>query len=228
MGHSTVAHQPTGHQRHTCQLIPSRSTLTSCGSPIKCNDAVASLRTVTSCRSLCASTAQPGTDASACSIRTLRITACAKLSHEARLSTGALTVDAMDNSDASDAGHTPNMDGAIDICNAKGCDLPATATCDRCERRFCAAHCAVLVLQRRDESSGRQDHHGMLARLPMHTESYTLCATCRNKPVPRNLPPLTMTPPLTTPQSTPKRGFPGAHDQAVTNRWSEAWSVDDE
>ncbi len=159
-------------------------------------------------------------------IRTLRITACAKLSHEARLSTGALTVDAMDNSDASDTGNTPNADDAVETCNAKGCDLPATATCDRCERRFCAAHCAVLVLQRRDDSPGRPDHHGMLARLPMRTESYTLCAACRNKPVPRNLPPLTAT--QRTPQSTPKRSVPGAHDQDVINKWSEAWSADDE
>src|SRR5487761_2049789 len=95
---------------------------------------------------------------------------------------GAATMDAMDASDVIDA------ESVSDTCCAKNCDLPATNACERCGRRFCAAHCGELVLQRRDDSSARPAHQGMLTRLPMHPESYTLCAPCRTKPVPRNLP----------------------------------------
>ena len=161
-------------------------------------------------------------------------TACAKLSHKAKLSTGALTMDTMNTSDASDAGNTPSADGEVESCHAKGCGLPATNTCDRCERRFCATHCTTLVLQRRDDASERTTHHGMLTRMPMRTESYTLCATCRNKPVPRNLPPLHATAPAnqsapqSKPQNKPKPSSPSRQNPEITNRWSEAWSADDE
>lgn len=96
-------------------------------------------------------------------------------------------MDAMDANNASDASGAADPDGASDICFAKGCDLPATTTCERCARRFCAAHCGELVLRRRGDPSERPAHEGMLARLPTHTESYMLCAPCRTKPVSRNL-----------------------------------------
>ncbi len=122
--------------------------------------------------------------------------------------------------DAKDTSDPVAAEGASDSCYAKTCELPATTACDRCGRRFCAQHCGVLVLQRRDEPSEYPTHQGMLARLPMHTESYILCAPCRNKPVPRTLP-LTAQPSL-PPTSAPK---PSVRDAA--NRWADAWSTDD-
>lgn len=129
---------------------------------------------------------------------------------------GATTMDAMDASGASD------VEAASDTCSAKACALPATITCERCGRRFCAAHCGELVLQRRDDTSKRPAHQGMLERLPTHTESYMLCSPCRTKPVPRDIPPLTQRP------SLPKGGAPGAHNRNVVNRWADVWTVDDQ
>lgn len=87
----------------------------------------------------------------------------------------------MDTTDALDT------QGADDTCQTKGCVQPATATCERCKRRFCAAHSGQLVLQRREDQSARSTRGDMLARLPTHTETYTLCAPCRTKPISRDL-----------------------------------------
>lgn len=83
--------------------------------------------------------------------------------------------------DATDAG------AESDACHHKGCTLPATNTCERCGRRFCATHSGELVIQRRAERSERAVGQDMLARLPTHTETYILCAPCRVKPISRNL-----------------------------------------
>lgn len=110
---------------------------------------------------------------------------------------------------------------ASDICHEKACALPATTTCDRCGQRFCATHCGEFVLQRRDDPSTRPAHRGMLERLPTHAESYTLCAPCRTKPVPRNLLP------LSAPPSVLPGGALGARDREVLNRWTGAWTLND-
>ena len=80
-----------------------------------------------------------------------------------------------------------DVEAESDPCHAKGCTQPATATCERCGRRFCSTHSGELVLQRRDERSERPARQDTLARLPTHTETYTLCAPCRGKPVSRNM-----------------------------------------
>ena len=129
--------------------------------------------------------------------------------------------DAHDAHDAHDASDAIARDGAGDTCHEKACALPATTTCDRCGQRFCATHCGEFVLQRRDDPSTRLAHQGMLERLPTHAESYTLCAPCRTKPVPRNLPPLSEPPSV-----LPGRAL-GAHDREVLNRWAGAWTLDD-
>jgi hypothetical protein len=87
--------------------------------------------------------------------------------------------------DAKDTSDPVAAEDASDICFAKTCELPGTTICDRCGRRFCATHCEEFVLQRRDDPSTRLAHRGMFERLPTHAESYTLCAPCRAKPVPR-------------------------------------------
>lgn len=131
-------------------------------------------------------------------------------------------MDARDVSDASVAANAMEAECTTDTCSAKECALPATTTCERCGRRFCATHCAELVLQRRDDHSERPEHQGMLERLPTHAESYTLCASCRTKPVPRDVPPLIARP------NPPKGGAAGAHERDVINRWANAWTVDDQ
>lgn len=128
--------------------------------------------------------------------------------------------DARDAHDVYDAGNAVARDGA-DTCHEKACALPATTTCDHCGQRFCATHCGEFVLQRRDDPSTRLAHQGMLERLPTHTESYTLCAPCRTKPVPRNLPP------LSAPPSVLPGGALGAHDREVLKRWTGVWTLDD-
>jgi hypothetical protein len=80
-----------------------------------------------------------------------------------------------------------DADTESDTCHAKGCELPATTTCERCARRFCAAHSSELVLQRREDSSERPARQDMLTRLPTRTETYMLCGPCRAKPILRNL-----------------------------------------
>lgn len=128
----------------------------------------------------------------------------------------AITRNAAGDADEREAADT---EGASDTCHVKACALPATTTCDRCGQRFCAAHCRELVLQRRDDSSERPTHRGMLERLPMRTESYTLCAPCRTKPVPRDLPP--PPPPTVRPSTLPKKVL-GAHPGDAINRWADS------
>ena len=128
--------------------------------------------------------------------------------------------EAMDRSAARNVSDAEEQKGASDICHEKACALPATSTCERCGQRFCTAHCGELALQRRDHPSSRPTHQSMLERLPTHTESYTLCAPCRTKPVPRNFPP------LPAPQSAPSGGTLGARDREVANRWAGIWTLD--
>ncbi|HEX2350606.1 MAG TPA: hypothetical protein VHI51_19380 [Ktedonobacterales bacterium] len=128
---------------------------------------------------------------------------------------------AMSRSAARDASDAVVHDGAGDTCHEKACALPATTTCDRCGQRFCATHCGEFVLQRRDDPSTRPAHWGMLERLPTHAESYTLCAPCRTKPVPRNVPP------LSAPPSVLQGGALGAHDREVLNWWAGVSTLDD-
>lgn len=77
-------------------------------------------------------------------------------------------------------------------CYAKGCSEPSTSTCDRCGRSFCPVHVVHLVVQRREERSGRNARLSTLARLPTRAETYALCMTCRAKPVPCKSPPLAL------------------------------------
>lgn len=130
-------------------------------------------------------------------------------------------LEAMSRSAARDASGAAEPNRASDTCHEKACALPAKATCDRCGQRFCATHCGEFVLQRRDDASARPAHRGMLERLPTHAESYMLCAPCRAKPVPRNLPP------LAAPPSMPPGGALGAHDREVLNRWTGVWTLHD-
>lgn len=89
--------------------------------------------------------------------------------------------------DALAADGASDEDLASDLCHAKGCALPATTTCERCGRRFCATHSSELVIQRRAERSAQPARQDALARLPTWTETYILCAACRGKPVTRSL-----------------------------------------
>lgn len=93
----------------------------------------------------------------------------------------------MDVGDVMGADGASDLDPASDPCHAKGCALPATTTCDRCGRQFCATHSSVLVIQRREERSQQSARQDMLAHLPTLTETYILCSACRNKPVSRSL-----------------------------------------
>lgn len=69
-------------------------------------------------------------------------------------------------------------------CYSKDCSEPETTSCDRCGRLFCRAHGEHIVVQRREERSGRPTHQSVLVRLPTRVETYALCTLCRNKPVP--------------------------------------------
>jgi methionyl-tRNA synthetase len=70
------------------------------------------------------------------------------------------------------------------VCDTKGCTELATTTCDRCGRLYCPLHVRHLVVQRREESTAQSTHLGTLARLPIRSEIYALCTSCRTKPVP--------------------------------------------
>lgn len=164
--------------------------------------------------------------------------------HEMNACVGATTMDDTDDLRAAtmtrkaatdaDGCEVAETEGASDTpCYMKACTLPATTTCDRCGQRFCAAHCRELVLQRRDDASERPTHQGMLERLPMRTESYTLCAPCRTKPVPRDLPPPPPSPlPTVRPSALPRKIL-GAHagdtiNGDTVNKWAERWKLNDE
>jgi len=134
----------------------------------------------------------------------------------------AITHNAASDADGCEAADTER---ASDTCYGKGCALPATTTCDRCGQRFCTAHCRQLVLKRRDDSSERPTHQGMLERLPMRTESYTLCVRCRTKPVPRDLPASPL--PTMRPSTLPRRSL-GAHTGDAINRWADGRKIGDE
>lgn len=133
----------------------------------------------------------------------------------------AITRNAASDADGCEAADT---ESASDTCYVKACALPATTICDRCGKRFCAAHCRELVLQRRDDSSERLTHQGMLERLPMRTESYTLCAPCRTKPVPYDLPPAP--PPSVRPRTLPRQVLAAQTGEAI-NKWAGSRKMGD-
>lgn len=65
-------------------------------------------------------------------------------------------------------------------CHSKQCSQQATYFCDRCAHPYCAEHIRQVVIERRQTRSNA----GGLAHLPTSTESYWLCPSCWNKPVP--------------------------------------------
>jgi Fe2+ or Zn2+ uptake regulation protein len=66
-------------------------------------------------------------------------------------------------------------------CHVKQCSRQASYSCERCGRAYCAEHIQCVSIERRQERA-RQD--GGLTRLLTCTESYWLCPSCQNKPVP--------------------------------------------
>jgi hypothetical protein len=67
------------------------------------------------------------------------------------------------------------------ICHTKQCSQLASYSCDHCGRAYCALHIRQISVERRQ---ARTHEDNGLARLPTFTETYWLCPSCWNKPVP--------------------------------------------
>lgn len=71
-------------------------------------------------------------------------------------------------------------------CHVKNCGQAATAHCMRCGRFCCPAHIRHVSITWREEK--RPPGTSATDRLPVRTETYTLCPHCSRKPVPRLAP----------------------------------------
>jgi hypothetical protein len=71
-------------------------------------------------------------------------------------------------------------------CHVKNCGQAATAYCMRCGHPCCAAHIHHVSITWREEN--RPPGTDATVRLPIRTETYTLCLRCSTKPVPRLMP----------------------------------------
>jgi hypothetical protein len=69
-------------------------------------------------------------------------------------------------------------------CHIKDCAQQAVYFCERCGHTYCAEHIRHISIERRQS----QSHLGGSERLPTQTETYMLCPSCWNKPVPGKLP----------------------------------------
>jgi hypothetical protein len=70
-------------------------------------------------------------------------------------------------------------------CHVKQCSQQASYSCDHCGRAYCREHIRRISIERRQV---RSHEDGGLARLPTCTETYWLCPSCWNKPVPGKQP----------------------------------------
>lgn len=68
------------------------------------------------------------------------------------------------------------------ICHAKGCDLPASGSCDACKRPCCASHSQRVALERRQEATEARGRREMLTRAETVTMTFMLCPRCAKKP----------------------------------------------
>lgn len=67
-------------------------------------------------------------------------------------------------------------------CHAKDCDLPVAFVCAACARPCCPNHGRQVALERREDPAGWLADHGVLERVPSHTEFYLLCLRCSTRP----------------------------------------------
>lgn len=68
-------------------------------------------------------------------------------------------------------------------CQVKDCGRMAVAVCEHCGHPCCLAHVRHVSITCRADR--RPPGMSASARLPIRTETYTLCLRCSTKPVPR-------------------------------------------
>jgi hypothetical protein len=74
---------------------------------------------------------------------------------------------------------------ADECCHVKDCEQIAAVVCEHCGHPCCLAHARRVAITFRDEH--RPPGMSASARLPIRTETYTLCLRCSTKPVPRRM-----------------------------------------